>query len=651
MKNDILLYIPSETKAAPRISMKRLLGVPQFLRPILTLSDTGEIHITVVVPISERRHVLKAWKRHTKGKEIKPHFIWTTTDHNINSRIFTDIIQNAAGKITIINANLLITKDVLKPWQHVHLNSGQHLKAVIDRGLPPLIRVVKSDLENAARLLDENQCPLEDLLEFLLKKTTTHPASSHWNEPVKLVTQFTQKSEATKFLTDKIRRDTPTWIARNINKRISLPISVFLARLRVSPNTITMFNMVIGMAASIGAAGRTYVGLLIGAIFFQLASIIDGCDGEVAKLTHRCSKFGQYIDSISDNLALAGFFTGLMIHVYRVNNHTPYAFVLGGAILLGFFTILGFMINFLKKNTDSASFVTFDKEFLQKLSANYPKPLLLFIKYGKYALKKDFFSLMFLVFAIFGVLPLAFYISAVACWVGVIILIYLNLRPLPRNAHPHHTLRNKKLVIFDFDGTLVDSMNGFADIAAKIMHQIYETPISTARRLYIETSGLPFFQQLEQIYPGNEHNSIAAKQFETEKLKDYYNKKIYPDAIKATKLLRDRGILTATSSNNFQDVVEEFIKKSGLKLDFTLGYKTESFCKGIPHFKHLMDCTGIGREEMLFVGDSLKDADKAADFDIDFIGKTGLFNEGEFKKHSPKSLVINDLNELTVIVE
>lgn len=429
MKNDILVYIPSETKAAPHLSMKRLLGIPQFLRGILTLEDAGVKNVTLVAPLPERRRILKAWEHHTKTKGIRPHFVWTPANHKIGTKIITDIIQNSQETVTILNANLLITKNVFTPWQNVNLKNGQHLKAVIDRGLPPLARFTRTDLEKIKEVVDATPLTMEDIMKELIGQTAPHPASSKWAEPVKLITRFTPRRAATKFLTEKIRRSTPTWIARNINKRISLPASVILARLRISPNAITVVNMLIGMGAAVGAAGRTYVGLLIGAILFQLASIVDGCDGEVAKLTHRCSKFGQYIDSLSDNLALAGFMTGLMIHEYRVNNHSLMAFVWGAALFISLFIIFGFMIRFLKKNTDSASFVTFDKEYLAKLPPVYPKPLLIFIKYGKYTLKKDFFSFIFLVFAIFGVLHWWFYIATVVCWIGVGILIYLNFKP------------------------------------------------------------------------------------------------------------------------------------------------------------------------------------------------------------------------------
>ena len=53
---------------------------------------------------------------------------------------------------------------------------------------------------------------------------------------------------------------------------------------------------------------------------------------------------------------------------------------------------------------------------------------------------------------------------------------------------------------------------------------------TTARRLYLETSGIPFFQQLEVIFPNDPANAATAEEFERIKLEGYFDEPLFDDA-------------------------------------------------------------------------------------------------------------------------
>ncbi len=201
------------------------------------------------------------------------------------------------------------------------------------------------------------------------------------------------------------------------------------------------------------------------------------------------------------------------------------------------------------------------------------------------------------------------------------------------------------MVAFDFDGTIVDSMSAFADVAAKVMPRHFDIDAETARRRYLETSGIPFFQQLEVIFPGHALNDRAAEEFEAEKLDGYFDEPLFDDVIETIVFLREHGIKTAVSSNNFQHLVDQFVAQAGIPFDLTLGFKP-NFAKGADHFYHIQEALGVDRAAITFVGDSLKDGERASDFGIDFIGKEGTFSRTDFHAAFPQALIITHLAEL-----
>lgn len=203
-------------------------------------------------------------------------------------------------------------------------------------------------------------------------------------------------------------------------------------------------------------------------------------------------------------------------------------------------------------------------------------------------------------------------------------------------------------VIFDFDGTLVDSMEAFADIAAGAMERHLGIDAATGRRRYLETSGIPFFQQLELIAPGNPKNAAASEEFERLKLENYFNEPLYHDTAETLRHLRAQGVKVVVSSNNFQHLVDQFVEHKGIAFDLVLGFQ-EGFDKGEAHFRQVEKTLGIPRERMAFVGDSLKDGERATASGVAFIGKEGTFSRREFRAEFPKARVIQNLGELKAL--
>ena len=199
--------------------------------------------------------------------------------------------------------------------------------------------------------------------------------------------------------------------------------------------------------------------------------------------------------------------------------------------------------------------------------------------------------------------------------------------------------------IFDFDGTLVNSMDQLVSIAGHTLAQTHGLAKSEAERLYLLTSGLPFCEQVDELFPSHPRNAEAVRKFEEEKLKSYPEHKFFADAEATVGYLKQKGMRVVISSSNHQEVVDHFIENGPIRFDLVLGYK-KNFTKGKCHFSYIQNTLGITPDGMIFIGDSLRDAARACSEHIPFIAKAGLTSRADFHSHYPTVPVIDHLAEL-----
>jgi phosphatidylglycerophosphate synthase len=432
-KTQAILYVPSDTPEAMTLATKKVAGVPLIVRGIMTLVAAGIEHCTLLIAATQRGTIEQFLARYDDRRLPTIEMIAYDEPYRVSPPIVRHIADGAAERILLINANLLFERDLVAALRRAPLERGGVIAASVGAHLLPALDVSRSAWAGLEAFTALAARSIESCVARLAESAQAAMASLPAGGNAFLLRRLSDRAVAETFLAEAIRHATPGPIARHLNKRISLPISLLLCKLWVSPHAITVVNIVIGLFSGVFVAdGKHYDSILFGALLFQIASIVDGCDGEVAKLTFRCSKFGQYIDSLSDNLSLGSFMTGLIAGFWR-QTHSPIAFYSGAIMLASTAVTLFWMIRYLARHTQSASLATYDKEYLSHLSQG-PQWLLAFIRFGKYTLKKDVFSFLFLAFAVAGVLYWVLFIAAFDTTAAALTLTYLNLRPQPASA-------------------------------------------------------------------------------------------------------------------------------------------------------------------------------------------------------------------------
>ena len=136
-------------------------------------------------------------------------------------------------------------------------------------------------------------------------------------------------------------------VARYLNRPVSVLFSRHLVKLDITPNQISLFSFLCSLlAAGLFALGG-YLALLLGGVLAQFASIIDGCDGEVARLKYQSSDFGGWFDAVLDRYADAFLLFGLTWHLLAEEAS-------GWVLFTGFMAIIGsFMLSYTADKYDN----------------------------------------------------------------------------------------------------------------------------------------------------------------------------------------------------------------------------------------------------------------------------------------------------------
>jgi phosphatidylglycerophosphate synthase len=210
-----------------------------------------------------------------------------------------------------------------------------------------------------------------------------------------------------------------------MNRRISIPISRQLIKFQITPNMVSLFTLGVSFVAGALYASGGYWNTLLGAILSVWASILDGCDGEVARLKLQVSDFGCWLETACDYLYYLFIFAGMAIGLVRSSGNR--SFGAWGAVLL-FGAAATILLAWFERGRLSGKH---PEQFLavwhKKAESRSSNPLLHIGRRCEFIIRRCFLPYALLAFAVLNLNWLALYMSAVGANIAWIVSLYSRL--------------------------------------------------------------------------------------------------------------------------------------------------------------------------------------------------------------------------------
>ena len=138
------------------------------------------------------------------------------------------------------------------------------------------------------------------------------------------VTDRASFDAAERALLRSLRKPQDGWTSTHLNRPISLAITRRLVATSLRPNQVSVAILGVGLLGAFLASRGTYASLVAGATLFHAQSVLDGCDGEMSRLTFRGSHTGEWLDTVGDDLTNYGFFGGAAWGLYTATGRALY---------------------------------------------------------------------------------------------------------------------------------------------------------------------------------------------------------------------------------------------------------------------------------------------------------------------------------------
>ncbi|BAZ17236.1 phosphoglycolate phosphatase [Calothrix sp. NIES-4071] len=207
---------------------------------------------------------------------------------------------------------------------------------------------------------------------------------------------------------------------------------------------------------------------------------------------------------------------------------------------------------------------------------------------------------------------------------------------------------NQKVVIFDFDGTIADTVDALVNLANRLAAdfgyiQITPEELSILRNLssreIIKYSGISIFRI-----------PFLVKKVKSELKNKIHELKPIPGIQEALIELKNRGHRLGIITSNSQDNVAEFLRINNLDNLFEFVYSGVTIFGKTTIINNVLRQKQIKSQEVIYVGDETRDIDASKKANIKVVAVTWGFNSQEALVKQKPDFLINHPRELIDVV-
>ena len=215
----------------------------------------------------------------------------------------------------------------------------------------------------------------------------------------------------------------------------------------------------------------------------------------------------------------------------------------------------------------------------------------------------------------------------------------------------------KKLIVFDLDGTLINSLEDLADSANHVLiqHGFPIHPVDAYR--YFVGDGVR--KLIERILPEEERTDTRIEQCKAEFVAYYKihmedKTEVYPGITKLLKELKNRGLKIAVATNKVHVAVEPLMAKyfPGIHFDSLIGQREGIPVKPAPQIMFdILKETSCQPSEALHVGDTATDIQLAHNAGVESVGVLWGYRPLEELQEAGAEHIIREPKELLELVK